>query len=314
MRLISIVIPTYNEEKNIPLIYDGVVKTWKILINEYDYEIIFIIDGSTDNSTETLKKISDIDGKVKYIEFSRNFGKEMAVSAGIYHCMGDAAIIIDADLQHPPELIPKFIEKWNNGADTVVGIRKNSKKTKLIKKIGSALFYRAMEHIGETRLIPNETDYRLVDKKIIREFNRFTERNRISRGLFDWLGFKKDYVCFDANERKNGTAGYDNLKLIQLALSTFVSHSLFPLKFSGYLGIFITFSSGILGFFIFIEKYILNDPWKMGFSGTAILALIILFLIGIVLSCLGLIALYIANINTEVVNRPIYVIREKKGF
>lgn len=146
---------------------------------------------------------------------------------------------------------------------------------------------------------------------VVREFNRFTERGRITRGLIDWLGFRRDYVYFIANQRINGDAGYGIFKLIKLALSSFISLSLFPLKFAGYLGIIIVLFSGPLGVFIFVEKYVLSDPWGMSFSGPAILAVIILFLIGIVLACLGLIALYIGNIQAEVVNRPMYVIRRK---
>lgn len=312
--LISIIIPTYNEEKNIPLIYDSIINVWEKLKNNCSYEIIFVDDGSVDASIEILEKISDLDKNAKYLKFSRNFGKEVAISAGICHAKGNAAIIIDADLQHPPELIPEFIAKWKKGADVVMGIRKKNKGEGLIKKVGSALFYKIMNIIGETKIVPRETDYRLIDKKVIKEFKRFTERNRITRGLLDWLGFEKDYIYFDARERKNGKPAYSNLKLTRLAFSTFVGHSLFPLKFAGYLGVIITFFSGLLGLFIFIEKYTLKDPWDINFSGTAILAVIILFLIGIVLSCLGLIALYIANIHNEVVNRPLYIIRDKKNF
>lgn len=310
-KLISIIIPVFDEEKNIPLLYDKLVKTFDGLKDKYDREIIFVNDGSKDKSGEIIENLAN-SKEVKYIEFSRNFGKEIAASAGIHHCQGDAAIIIDADLQHPPELIPEFISKWENGADIVIGVRRENKNEGLVKKCGSILFYRIMNSIGDTKIIPNSTDYRLIDKKVIQEFNRFTEKNRITRGLIDWLGFERDYVHFKANGRNFGKARYDNLQLVKLAVSTFVGHSLFPLKFAGYLGILITFFSGALGIFIFVERYILGDPWSMHFSGPAILAVINLFLIGIVLICLGLTALYIANIHQEVINRPMYVIRSKK--
>lgn len=309
--MISIVIPVYNEEKNIRLIYNAIIEAWKRLDDKYDCEIIFVNDGSTDKTPEKLENLGAQNKNVGYIEFSRNFGKEIAVTAGISAAKGEATIIIDADLQHPPELIPRFIEKWEKGGEIVIGIRNKNKKEGLIKKFGSILFYKIISSIGETKILPGETDYRLLDKKVVKEFNRFTERNRIARGLIDWLGFKKDYIYFEANERVNGKAQYNNAKLFRLALSTFVSQSLFPLKFAGYLGIFITFFSGLLGLFILIEKYILNDPWNLGFSGTAILGVIILFLVGIILSCLGLIALYIASIHAEVINRPLFVIRKK---
>ncbi len=311
-KLISIVIPILNEENNIPLIYKGIVSVFRNLKEKYDYEIIFINDGSADKSGKIINELSKSSGNVKYMEFSRNFGKEMATSAGIHHSMGDAVIMIDADLQHPPELIPEFLKKWQNGFEVVIGVRKGSGKMGFVKKAGSYFFYKIMNAMGDTKIVPYSTDYRLLDRKVVEEFNKLGERNRITRGLIAWLGFKRGFIVFNAGNRASGKAGYNCLKLAKLAISTFVSHSLFPLKFAGYLGIFITFFSGILGLFIFIEKYILKDYWGLSISGSAILAVIILFLIGIVLSCLGLITLYIADIHGEVINRPMYVIRSKK--
>jgi len=311
---ISIILPVFNEEKNIPLIYERLVKVIQNLGGHYDVEIIFVNDGSQDNSGGLLQELVKNNQQVKYLELSRNFGKEIATTAGLDYCQGQAAILLDADLQHPPELIPQFLDKWQSGAEIVIGIREENKGEGLIKRVGSFFFYKIMKLIGETKIIPRATDYRLIDRKVINEFSRFTERNRITRGLLDWLGFKKDYLHFQADFRKNGKANYSCIKLIRLAISSFTAHSLFPLKLAGYLGIIITLFSGALGFFVFVEKYILNDPWQMEFSGPAMLAIMILFLIGIVLICLGLIALYIAQIHGEVINRPMYVIRNKENF
>ncbi|MCX6744433.1 MAG: glycosyltransferase family 2 protein [Candidatus Parcubacteria bacterium] len=311
-KLISYLIPVYNEEKNIPLLYDNLKKTVSGL--DFDHEIIFVNDGSQDNSNQELTNISRQDEKIKIIEFSRNFGKEIALTAGLHHCHGDACILLDADLQHPPELIPQFLDKWQNGAEIVIGIRDNNNQKTFIKKTGSYFFYKIINKISETQIIPDSTDYRLLDRVVISEFCRFTERNRIFRGLIDWLGFKRDYIYFSPPERINSKPSYSLLKLIKLALSSFISLSLMPLKIAGYLGILITLIAGMIGSFILAEKYILNDPWQMNFSGSAILAVITLFLVGIILSCLGLIALYIAHIHCEVINRPIYVIRRKENF
>ncbi|OGY41233.1 MAG: hypothetical protein A2Y82_01835 [Candidatus Buchananbacteria bacterium RBG_13_36_9] len=310
--MISYLIPVYNEEKNISLLYDNLKKTIGGL--DFDHEIIFVNDGSQDNSNQELTNISQQDEKVKIIEFSRNFGKEIALTAGLHHCQGDACILLDADLQHPPELIPQFLDKWQNGAEIVIGIRDNNNQETFIKKSGSYFFYKIINKISETQIIPNSTDYRLLDQAVILEFCRFTERNRIFRGLIDWLGFQRDYVYFSAPKRINGQPRYSLLKLFKLALSSIVSLSLLPLKIAGYLGILITFTAGLMGVFVLAEKYILNDPWHMNFSGPAILAVITLFLVGVILSCLGLIALYIAHIHCEVINRPIYVIRKKENF
>ena len=310
-KLISVIIPIFNEENNINPIYLEIKKIFRH--QSYDYELIFVDDGSKDKSSEIIKMLSSADSNIRLIEFSRNFGKEMATSAGLHESRGSAAIIIDADLQHPPRLIPEFIEKWKAGAEMVIGVRIKNPGAGLFKKFSSKIFYFIMRFISEGTSLPNSTDFRLVDRVVIDEFNRFTEHNRMTRGLLDWLGFKKDYIHFVCDKRKNGKPTYDSVKLFHLALYSFVNNSLFPLKFAGYLGIVIIFTSGPLGLFIFVNKHLLNDPLNLFFSGPTILVVINLFLIGIVLSCLGLIALYIGNIQNEVVNRPMYVIRNNKN-
>lgn len=308
-KLISVVIPVYNEEKNIPIVYAELKKVLNSV--DYDFEIIFVNDGSTDRSQAELDKLSENDKNVKIVEFTRNFGKEAATTAGISTCEGSACLLLDADLQHPVELIPEFLAKWKKGAEVVVGVRNKNRGEGLIKKIGSYLFYLTINKIAETEITPRATDYRLLDKLVIEEFRRLTEKNRMTRALIDWLGFRRDYVYFNANERKYGEPGYRYFKLVKLALSSYVAHSLFPLKLAGYLGIFITFSSGILWLLMLADKFLLKDPWKLNFSGAAMLAVAILFLVGIILICLGLIALYIGNIHIEVIDRPMYVIKKR---
>jgi len=308
MLKISVIIPAHNEQKNIPLIYEKLKAVFSN-VPQYDYELIFVDDGSADDSLAVLEKISSADDRVKFLEFSRNFGKEAATTAGLQACLGDAAIMIDADLQHPAELILEFIAKWQAGADVVIGLRKNSSDS-LAKRWGGKMFYAIINRISETPLVSGATDFRLIDRKVINEFNRLTERQRITRGLLDWLGFKREFIEFEAQERLHGEASYSMSKLIHLALHSFVSHSLFPLKFAGYLGTIITIFSGLLGVIVFIERYILNDPLNWYPSGSTQLAIINVFLIGIVLACLGLIALYVGNINSEVTGRPLYVVRK----
>lgn len=310
--LISIIIPVLNEEQNIPLAYKGLLDVWKKLEGKYDYEIIFVNDGSEDKSGEAVENLVKSDAKIKYVEFSRNFGKELATSAGLYYAKGDAVMIIDADLQHPIDLIPEFIKKWESGTEVVVGVRKESGKKSIIKKIGSYLFYKIINSVGDTKIIPYSTDYCLLDKKVVVEFNKFTEKNRITRGLIAWLGFRRDYVYFDAGQRNYGKARYNYFGLIKLAVSTLVGHSLFPLKVAGYFGTFMTLFFGFVGFLIFIDKYLMADSWGISVSNNTIFAIIILFSVGIILASLGLMALYIANIQSEVVGRPMYVIRSKK--
>ncbi len=308
-KLISIIVPVYNEEENIPLLYDELKQELAKL--NYNHELIFVDDGSTDKTKEIINKLIDSDQNIKLIEFTRNFGKEAATTAGINMCNGDACIILDADLQHPIKYIPEFIKKWETGDEVVIGVKSKENERSFFRRACSSLFYWLMNSISSTPIIPHSTDFRLLDRIVIDEFNKLTERNRMTRGLVAWLGFKRSHITFIVGERHAGKVKYSYPKLFKLAMHTFVGHSLLPLKLAGYLGIFITFSSGSLGFFILIERYILNDPWNLGFSGPAILAIIILFLVGIILICLGLIALYVGNIHGEVRGRPLYVIRRK---
>jgi dolichol-phosphate mannosyltransferase len=273
---------------------------------------LFIDDGSKDQTAAEIEKLAESDSRVKLISFSRNFGKEVATSAGLRYAQGAAVIMIDADLQHPPKLIPLFLQKWQNGAEVVVGVRSKNKNYSLLRKCASALYYKLMKVISNTIMIPRETDFRLIDRAVVDAFNTFTERHRNTRALINWLGFKREYIEFEVNQRANGKASYSLGKLLHLAIYSFVSHSLFPLRIAGYIGGFITFCSGLLGILVFFERYVFNDALNWHISGSAQLAIINVFLIGIVLMCLGIVALYIENIQNETTNRPMYVIRKKK--
>jgi len=312
-RLLSVIIPTYNEKENIhPL-----CKTLKPILEKlaYDFEVIFVDDGSRDGTLDEIKKIAKKDARVKYLQFSRNFGKETATTCGINYCSGDACILIDADLQHPVELIPEFVKKWEEGFEVVVGVRKRNKNASLVKKIGSFLFYkinRSLVDVGKVQTPAGSTDFRLLDRVVIDAFNAFTEKTRMTRGLIDWLGFRRAFISFEAKARAHGEASYTFLKLFHLAVSTFISMSLLPLKFTGYLGGIITVASGSFGLYLFISKYFFDSRFAKSFSGPAQLAILTIFLVGIILMSLGIIALYTANIQSEVRNRPMYVVRRKK--
>ena len=314
-RTISIIVPVYNEEKNISDFYIALKEVLAKI--SYNCEIIFVNDGSHDNSQSELEKLAasaNGNGKerVRVLEFSRNFGKEVALTAGLNNSTGDAAIMIDADLQHPVGLIPEFINKWEKGVEVVIGVRQKNKDCGVIKSWGSFLFYKIMNSIADIALVPNSTDFRLLDRKVIDEFNKFTERHRMTRALIAWLGFNRDYIYFEAPVRANGKASYTIRKLISLAMNSFVSLSLLPLKCAGYLGLFIIFTVGPFGLYVLIGKYLADWSYPASFSGPAQLAILITFLVGIVLSSLGLVALYIAHIHNEMLGRPLYVLRKKK--
>lgn len=307
--LVSIVVPFFNEAGNLGPLHAELSSALRGL--PYRFEILFVNDGSTDDYEPTLRQLERDDPRLRSIEFVRNFGKEIAVTAGLHACSGEAAIVLDADLQHPPDKIPEFLAKWEGGAEVVVGLR-TGYKPNAVRRVGARWFYGILNRMSQTALTPDSTDFRLLDRAVLDEFNRFTERNRITRGLIDWLGFRRDHVSFTPGERRSGGATYSLTKLVKLAMNSFVAMSLFPLRAAGYLGVIITLVAGPLGLFIFFENYVFGDPWNLRFSGPAILAVILLFLVGIVLMALGLIALYIANIHVEVVNRPLYVVRNRR--
>lgn len=310
MKLISVVIPIYCEGKNIMRLYERLENVAEGL-QGYRWEYIFVNDGSSDSSFAELQKLAIIDKRVKVLNLSRNFGKEIALSAGVNATSGEAVITIDADLQHPPELIPDMIEKWESGIDIVATKRRMIQRQPFFRKVGSHLFYWLMGKISQIDMVSQSTDFRLIDRKVADVFKTITEKSRMYRGIIDWMGFKKEYIEFDADARIEGRPGYSYKKLFSLALSSITAFSLFPLKIAGFIGVIITFFSGILLLIAFPTRFIFQSQF---FSSLAIVVVINTFLIGIVLICLGLIALYIGNIHNEVVNRPLYVVRERINF
>lgn len=311
MKIISVVIPVHNEEKNVPHVYRAVRETF-IRTPQYRYEIIFVNDGSKDGTSTAVEAIVALDPWVRYLEFTRNFGKEAATSAGIHAATGDAVVMIDADLQHPPHLIPDFITRWEEGAAVVVGVRQSNIGEGSIKKIGSRVFYKVMRVISETPMESGETDFRLIDREVADSFSVLTEHGRMTRSLINWFGYKTATIPFDAPARVHGQAAYSVTKLIRLAFHAMVANSLLPLRLAGYLGILISITSFMLGSVVFVNRYIFNDALNWHISGPAQLAIINVFLIGVVLMALGAIALYIGKIDTEVTGRPLYVVRKNR--
>lgn len=305
-KLISVVIPVFNEEKNIPLVAKSVQEIFRQL--PYEYEVIFINDGSKDNSLLEILKLSEQDKCIKLIDFSRNFGKEPALSAGCHVATGDAIITMDADLQHPASLIPELLKYWEEGAEVVYTVRKKNEGVSFLKKLSSAVFYWVFNKVSQISTEPGTTDFRLMDRKVVEVFRSFPERERMFRGMIDWMGYRRKRIEFVAGKRKHGTAAYTYLKLFHLAMNSFTAFSFLPLKLAGYFGIIITSLAGLLLLVMFFTR-IFSDT--ILFTPLAILATVNIFLVGIVLVSLGLIALYIARIHNEVINRPLYIVREQ---
>ncbi len=307
VKLISVVIPVFNEEQNIPLVFEEVKKTFAVH-PEYDFEVIFVNDGSRDNSLLEILRLSREDHRVRGLDFSRNFGKEPATSAGCHQARGDAVVTMDADLQHPPMLILQFLELWKQGAEVVYTVRKVNTGAGWFKKISSKMFYWLFNKVSEVKTESGTTDFRLMDKKVIEVFRKFPERERMFRGMIDWMGYKRAKVEFVAPDRIHGNANYSYNKLFQLAINSLTSFSLLPLRLAGYGGIFITILSGLLLLGMVVTNGFIEPNM---FTSIAILGVSNMFLIGIVLISLGFIALYIARIHNEVINRPLYIVREK---
>ncbi len=311
-KIISIVLPTYREEKNVPLIYNELQKVLLKISDTYDYEIIYVNDGSPDNTWEEIVKICQKDTKVKAINLSRNFGKEVAISAGINETIWDAVITLDSDGQHPVEMLTSFLDEWEKWYDIVYNKRPKTQWASFIKNFSSKLFYFIFNLISDFKLEPGTTDYRLLDRKVVNYYIKFQEKNRLYRWLTDWLGFNKKALIFDAQKRLDDwVSSYSYKKLFNLAVNSLTSFSMFPLKLVWYLWMFITFSSTFLLIFVIWDKLLLN---YFTFSNIAIVIILNTILIWVVLMSLWLIALYIGKIHEEVLHRPMFIIKDKVNF
>jgi dolichol-phosphate mannosyltransferase len=310
--LLSIVVPVYNEQAGLFKFHASLVEILQ-QTGIMDYEIIYCDDGSTDNTAELIGGWHTSDPKIKLISFSRNFGKEIALSAGITTAQGQAIITLDGDGQHPVELIPEFIKAWENGVQVVVGLR-TANDVGWVKRVTARLFYRFFNKLADQKLIIGSTDFRLIDREVQQVFLTLPENDRITRGLIDWLGFRRAYIKFVAKKRESGLPGYNLNKLMGLAANSFTSLTLKPLFLFGYLGVIITFASFIMGFAVFIEQLLLGDPWHWKFTGTAMLGILILFLVGIVLMSQGIMSLYVSRIYSQSRQRPLYVIDYDKSI
>ena len=280
-------------------------------IENYKTEVIFVNDGSTDDSANILEKYTAKSKKFKLLSLSRNFGKEPALSAGLKYATGAAVLTIDADGQQPPSIIPEFIKKWEAGAEIVTGVRDHFTKHGFIQKTGSKLFYWMLRKMGNKHTVPGSTDFRLIDRVVVDEFNELSEHNRITRGLIDWLGFKQEYIKYTYGARLAGKPSYNLSKLFHLAVDSFISMSTTPLVIFGYIGAIITVLSFLLGLFVIIQQYILGDPLGLYWNGAVQMAIFITFLVGLVLISQAISALYISHIHAETQGRPLYIVDRK---
>lgn len=303
----SVVVPLFNEAAGLPVFHKALVDSVE-QVTEDAYEIIYCDDGSTDNTAKLVEGWHGHNPRVKLIRLSRNFGKENALSAGIGAARGQAIMMIDGDGQHPAGLIPEFVSAWEQGAQVVIGVRTGKTTGSRLKRGSSLAFYKVFNKLTGQKLLPGSTDFRLIDRAVQQAFLTLGESDRITRGLIDWLGFRRQLIYFEARARQHGSPGYSQGQLMQLATNSFVSLTPKPLYLFGYLGVLITLGALLLGTSVFVEQLLLDDPLHWKFTGTAMLGILTLFLVGIILLSQGILSLYISHIHSQSKGRPLYVI------
>lgn len=308
--LVSIVVPVYNEALGLQAFHENLIS---VIESEAvkEYQIIYVDDGSTDHTAELVRDLHGKNRAVSLVKLSRNFGKEIATTAGIHVAQGDCVITMDSDGQHPVELIPEFLRRWHSGDKVVIGLRTANQQEGAVKRYGSKVFYWLINRIAGVKLVAGATDFRLIDRTIQQEFIRMTEHGRITRGLIDWLGYKRDYVPFKANARLHGEAGYSFPKLFKLAIDSVISLSVSPLFIAAYIGAIVLPLSVLVGLAMLVNA-LLGDPLAWRTTGSAYVVVLLLFLVGVLLVSQGIIGMYLSHIHTETQNRPLYVV-DKHG-
>lgn len=306
MKIISIIVPIFNEIDTLPFFFERLIKVINNNKN-YIFEIVIINDGSYDESLSYIIKLNEQYKNIVIVDLSRNFGKEAALTAGIDTAIGDAVIPIDSDLQDPPELISKLIEKWeNNNFDIIEAKRIDRKSDSFFKKISSALFYSLLNLISKNKISNNVGDFRLVSREVVNSIKKLNERNRYMKGILSWPGFQKSFIEYKRDKRVAGKTKFSFFKLLHLAIDGITSFSIAPLKIITFLGFVGLIISLIFAIIILFQKFFLNNL----VTGYAFLILIILFFSSVQLLSLGVMGEYIGKIYFEVKRRPIYIIKK----
>jgi len=303
--MISIVIPAYNEAGNITVIARQVSEQAEKI---GPYEIIFVDDGSTDSTLEEIKTVAKNNASVKYLSFSRNFGHQMALKAGLDYAGGDCVISMDADLQHPPELINKLINKWQEGYDVVYTIRKDISSVGFLKKITSRMYYKLINRISDVDIPLFVADFRLLDKKVVDELRKFKETFLFIRGIVSWLGYRQTGIEYEVKDRNAGSTKYTLRKMISFAIQGITSFSIAPLRVAILIGFIVSMGAFLYTIIAIYARYYLQTV----IPGWTSILISVLFLGGIQLITLGVIGEYLGKMFIETKNRPNYVINEKK--
>lgn len=304
---IEIVVPCYNEEPCVRLFYEAVCKVMEEQLSEYDYSFLYVDDGSRDRTVEELRMLAEEDPeRVKYISFSRNFGKESALYVGLLKSTGDYVVPMDADLQHPPALLPEMVKALEEGYDCAGARRVSRVGEPAIRSAFSRGFYKLYNKLAHTKMEPGSTDYRMMKRNVVQAIVSMQERERFTKGIYAWVGFKTKWIEYENVERVAGNTKWSFKGLMKYAVSGYIANATAPLRFIIYIGLFIVLLSLGFGIQIFVEA--LRHPERRG--GYATIMMVMLFLGGMIIMILGVIGEYLARIYMETKKRPIFIIRE----
>ena len=308
MKLLSVIVPCYNEEENVPFFYEELLKNEAYLKEkEIELEILYVDDGSGDRTAEEVRKLHKADARVHLLSFSRNFGKEAAMYAGMQKSKGDYVVIMDADLQDPPSMLPQMLACLEEGYDSAATRRVSRKGEPPIRSFFARMFYRLMKRISRTEIMDGARDYRLMTRKMVDAILSMPEYNRFTKGIFGWVGFRTKWLEFENVERRKGETKWSFWKLLWYSVDGITAFSTAPLSFAAVLGVFFCILAFILIVFIVIRTLIFGDP----VSGWPSLVCILSLISGVQLFCLGILGQYLAKTYMEVKRRPIYLLKEE---
>jgi glycosyltransferase involved in cell wall biosynthesis len=309
MKKISIIIPAYNEEESLPFLYERLEKLMNE-INGYEFEVLFVNDGSKDKTIQIIKELRQKDERICYVDFSRNFGKEIAMLAGLDYAKGDAVIFMDADLQDPPELIPELIKYWEQGYDDVYARRSSRKGETWLKKFTSKMYYKVLQSLTRVPIQKDTGDFRLLDRRCVNALKKLRESQRCSKSMFSWIGYNKKEVLYDRDPRIAGKTKWNYKKLIDLAIDGITSFTTSPLRVSTYLSI----PTFIMLFAYFIYVIAKCCVMHVAIQAFQAIILLILFFSGVQIMLFGIVGEYLGRIFNETKNRPLYFVNEYNGI
>lgn len=310
MRLLSVIVPCYNEEENIRDFYDELCKNTDYFEKkQIAFEILYVNDGSKDKTVSEVKKLCAEDARVRLVSFSRNFGKEAAIYAGLQKCKGDLAVLMDADLQDPPSLLPEMYSYIEQGYDSVATRRVTRKGEPLIRSFFARMFYRLMNRISRTEIVDGARDYRLMTRQVVDAILAMSEYNRFTKGIFGWVGYETKWLEYENVERRKGETKWSFWKLFLYSLEGIIAFSTAPLTIASIMGVLFCVLAFAMIIFTIVRKLLFDDPT----SGWPSLVCIIMMVSGVQLFCLGILGQYLSKTYMEVKKRPIYLVKEEVG-